>query len=72
MATTRKNPSSASPRYCLGREVQLMVNVMIDATHTRALTGEGNLDEQAMRYLRVLIEGLRTEPKKINRQPNRG
>ena len=52
--------------------IHLMVNVMIGATYTWALTGEGNLEEQAIRYLRVLIEGLRTDPKKINRQTKRG
>lgn len=48
--------------------VHLLVNVMIGAIYTWALTGEGNLEEQAIRYLRVLIEGLRTDPKKISRQ----
>ena len=52
--------------------VHLMVNVMIGATYTWALTGDGNLEEQAIRYLRVLMEGLRTDPKKINRQARRG
>lgn len=47
--------------------IHLMVNVMIGATYTWALTGEGDLQEQAIRYLRVLIEGLRTDPKEINR-----
>ncbi len=51
--------------------VHLMVNVMIGATYTWALTGEGNLEEQAIRYMRVLIEGLRTDPKKINRSTSR-
>lgn len=53
-----------SPR----ESIHLMVNVMIGATYTWALTGEGSLEEQAIRYLRVLVEGLRTDPKKINRQ----
>lgn len=48
--------------------IHMMVNVMIGATYTWALTGEGSLEEQAIRYLRVLIEGLRTDPKKINRK----
>ena len=52
--------------------IHLMVNVMIGATYTWALTGEGSLEEQAIRYLRVLIEGLRTDPKKINRQSKKG
>ncbi len=52
--------------------VHLMVNVMVGAIYTWALTGEENLEEQAIRYLRVLIEGLRTDPKKINRQSRRG
>lgn len=52
--------------------VHLMVNVMIGATYTWALTGDGNLEEQAIRYLRVLIEGLRTDPKKINRATRKG
>jgi len=47
--------------------IHMMVNVMIGATYTWVLTGEGNLEEQAVRYLRVLVEGLRTDPKKINR-----
>lgn len=51
--------------------IHLMVNVMIGATYTWALTGEGDLQEQAIRYLRVLIEGLRTDPQEINR-PARG
>lgn len=52
--------------------VHLMVNVMIGATYTWALTGEGSLEEQAIRYLRVLIAGLRTDPKVINRNVRRG
>lgn len=51
--------------------VHLMVNVMIGAIYTWALTGEGDLEEQGIRYLRVLIEGLRTDPKKIGRQSRR-
>lgn len=51
--------------------VHLMVNVMIGAIYTWALTGEGDLEEQGIRYLRVLIEGLRTDPKKIGRQARR-
>lgn len=51
--------------------VHLMVNVMVGAIYTWALTGEENLEEQSIRYLRVLIEGLRTDPKKINRQARR-
>ena len=53
-----------SPR----ESIHMMVNVMIGATYTWVLTGEGDLEEQAIRYLRVLVEGLRTDPKKINRQ----
>lgn len=49
--------------------IHLMVNVLIGATYTWALTGQGSLEEQGIRYLRVLVEGLRTDPKKINRQP---
>ncbi len=52
--------------------IHLMVNVMIGAIYTWALTGAGDLEEQAIRYLRVLIKGLRTDPQKINRQPKRG
>lgn len=48
--------------------VHMMVNVMIGATYTWALTGEGSLEEQSIRYLRVLIAGLRTDPAQINRQ----
>lgn len=48
--------------------IHMMVNVMIGATYTWVLTGEGDLEEQSIRYLRVLVEGLRTDPKKINRQ----
>lgn len=51
--------------------VHLLVNVMIGAIYTWALTGEGNLEEQGVRYLRVLVEGLRADPRKINRQPKR-
>ncbi len=49
-----------------------MVNMMIGAIYTQAIIGEGDLDEQAIRHMRALIEGLRIDPQKINRQPNRG
>lgn len=52
--------------------VHLMVNVLVGATYTWAVNGEGDLEEQSMRYLRVLVEGLRTDPKKINRPAGRG
>jgi AcrR family transcriptional regulator len=51
--------------------IHLMVNVLVGAIYTWALTGEGSLEEQAIRYLRVLVEGLRTDPKKISRQAPR-
>jgi AcrR family transcriptional regulator len=40
--------------------MQLMVNVLIGATYTWALTGVGDLEEQAVLYMNVLIQGLRT------------
>jgi AcrR family transcriptional regulator len=39
--------------------VQLMVNLLIGATYTWALTGEGDLEQQSLRYMDVLIHGLR-------------
>lgn len=38
---------------------QLMVNLLIGTTYTWALTGEGDIEEQALRYMNVLIQGLR-------------
>lgn len=39
--------------------IQLMVNLIIGTTYTWALTGEGNIEDQAIKYLHVLIAGLR-------------
>ena len=39
---------------------QLMVNLLIGTTYTWALTGEGDIEEQALRYMNVLIQGLKT------------
>ena len=39
---------------------QLMVNLLIGTTYTWALTGEGDIEEQALRYMNVLIQGLRS------------
>lgn len=52
--------------------VHLMFNVMIGSTYTWALTGQGDLEEQAVRYLRVLMEGLRAEPAQAGRTPRKG
>lgn len=41
---------------------QLMVNLLIGTTYTWALTGEGDIEEQALRYMNVLIQGLRDAP----------
>jgi AcrR family transcriptional regulator len=38
---------------------QLMVNLLIGTTYTWALTGEGDIEDQALRYMNVLIQGLR-------------
>jgi AcrR family transcriptional regulator len=51
--------------------IHLMMNSMVGAIYTWAVTGDGKLEEQALRYLRVLIEGLRTDPRKINRPVRR-
>lgn len=40
--------------------VQLMVNLLVGTTYTWALTGEGDLEKQAVSYMNVLIQGLRT------------
>ncbi len=52
--------------------VHLMFNVMIGSTYTWALTGQGDLEEQAVRYLRVLMEGLRAEPAQLVRGTRKG
>lgn len=39
--------------------IQLMMNLIIGTTYTWALTGEGDMEKQAMDYLGVLIDGLR-------------
>lgn len=39
--------------------MQLMVNVLIGTTYTWALTGLGDLEEQAVLYMDVLIQGLK-------------
>ena len=39
---------------------QLMVNLLIGTTYTWALTGEGDIEEQALCYMNVLIQGLRS------------
>lgn len=52
--------------------VHLMFNVMIGSTYTWALTGQGDLEEQAVRYLRVLMEGLRAEPAQLTRGTRKG
>lgn len=41
---------------------QLMVNLLIGTTYTWALTGEGDIEQQALRYMDVLIQGLRSTP----------
>ena len=40
--------------------IQMMMNLIIGTAYTWALTGSGDLEEQASDYLRVLINGLRT------------
>ena len=39
--------------------IQLMLNLMIGTTYTWALTGEGDMEQQAMDYLDILIAGMR-------------
>jgi AcrR family transcriptional regulator len=40
--------------------LQLMVNLLIGTTYTWALTGEGDIEQQAGLYMDVLIQGLRS------------
>ncbi|MDF1630789.1 MAG: TetR/AcrR family transcriptional regulator [Alcanivoracaceae bacterium] len=42
--------------------MQLMVNVLIGTTYTWALTGSGDIEEQALLYMDVLVEGLKQTP----------
>ncbi len=39
--------------------LHMMLNLMIGSTYNWALTGEGNLEQRAVDYIRVLIRGLR-------------
>ena len=40
--------------------MQLMMNLIMGTAYTWSLTGQGNLEEQAVTYLRVLVAGMRT------------
>lgn len=40
--------------------LRMMLNLMIDGTCNRALTGEGNLEQRAVDSIRVLIHGMRS------------
>ena len=42
--------------------IQMMMNVIIGTTSPWAVTGQGNLEEQALKYMRVLMRGLCGEP----------
>jgi AcrR family transcriptional regulator len=42
--------------------MQLMVNVLIGTTYTWALTGSGDIEEQALLYMEVLVQGLKRGP----------
>ena len=39
--------------------MQLMVNVLIGTTYSWALTGSGDIEEQALLYMDVLVKGLK-------------
>tara|TARA_Y100001972_G_C7607831_1_gene304638 strand:+ start:522 stop:1103 length:582 start_codon:yes stop_codon:yes gene_type:complete len=39
--------------------MQLMVNVLIGTTYSWALTGSGDIEEQALLYMNVLVKGLK-------------
>ena len=40
--------------------LQMMLNLMIGSTYNWALTGEGDLEQRAVDYIRILIRGMRT------------
>ena len=42
--------------------MQLMINVLIGTTYTWALTGMGDIEEQALVYMDVLVQGLKETP----------
>lgn len=39
--------------------IQLMVNQIIGTTYTWALTGDGDIEDQAIKYMRILIRGMK-------------
>ena len=41
--------------------IQMMMNVIIGTTYTWAVTGVGDLEDQAVKYMKVLMNGLRGE-----------
>ncbi|MDX1804778.1 MAG: TetR/AcrR family transcriptional regulator [Alcanivorax sp.] len=41
--------------------VLMMINLLVGTTYTWALTGEGQLEQQAVDYMRVLVRGLRQD-----------
>lgn len=41
--------------------LQMMLNLMIGSTYNWALTGEGDLEQRAVDYIRVLIRGMRSD-----------
>lgn len=45
-------------RYNTRDSITMMVNLMIGSTYSYAITGEGNLEQQAMLYLDVLVSGM--------------
>lgn len=45
--------------------VRMMMNLVMGSAYAWALTGEGDLEDQAIKYIRILIEGLRTDPARV-------
>lgn len=45
--------------------IQMMMNLVMGSAYTWALTGEGDLEAQAVKYMRILVAGLRTDPEKV-------
>ena len=39
--------------------IQLMVNQIIGTTYTWALTGDGDIEDLAIKYMRILVRGMR-------------
>jgi hypothetical protein len=43
----------------------MMLNLMVGSTWNWALTGEGNLEQRAVDYIRILIRGMRGDAVRV-------